>query len=104
MRKKERLRFVKGVRKLLLSLGAEEHDDDHFILQTKAGKLTLHPVENMGIEGPGTVFGRFDNPKAARQFVDCNPFSGKWNHHYFGGTTVDAALADLAYHLRWILP
>ena len=100
MRKKERLRFVKGVRKLLLSLGAEEHDDDHFILQTKAGKLTLHPVENMGIEGPGTVFGRFDDPKAARQFV----VSGKWNHHYFGGTTVNAALADFETQLRTILP
>jgi hypothetical protein len=104
MRKRKRLRFVKGVKELLLSLGAEEHDDDQFVLQTKAGRLTLHPVENVGIEGPGTVFGCFDDPKAARQFVDCNPSSGKWNHHYFGGTTMEAALADLEFQLRRVVP
>lgn len=103
MRKKKRLRFVSKVKGLLLSLGAEEHDDDQFVLHTKAGRLILHPVENIGIEGPGTVFGRFDDPKAARQFVDCNPFSGKWNHHYFGGTTVKKAVADLEAELRRVL-
>jgi hypothetical protein len=100
MRKKERERFVKKATQLLLDLGAEQVGDD-FTLQTKAGKLALHVTENM-TDGPGTVFGRFDDPKAARGIVDCNPHSGKWNHHFFAGT-VEAAIENLTYWLRKVL-
>jgi hypothetical protein len=101
MRKRERQRFVKEAKALLLSLGADPKGDD-FVLQTKAGTLTLHATENR-LDGVGTVFTRFDDPKAARQFVDCNPFSGKWNHHYFDGWTVESALSDLKYQLGKVL-
>lgn len=97
MRKKEGQRFITKVRELLLSLRAEQRED-RFALQTKAGRLTLRPTENM-TEGLGTVFGRFDDPEAARQLVDCNPYSGKWNHHYFNGWTVETAIQDLAFWL-----
>ena len=101
MTKKQRQLFLSKVTALLLSLGAEQ-SDDHFTLQTKAGKLTLHPDENKTV-GPGTVFTRFDDPQAARQFVDCNPFSGKWNHHYFDGWDVETAVTDFTYWLGKVL-
>ena len=53
-------------------------------LQTKAGRLCLH-VDADQLDGLGTLFTCFDDPQAARQFVDCNRFSGKWNFHFFDG-------------------
>ncbi len=105
MRKKERERFAKSVKELLLSLGAKQDEGRlyPFTLETKAGGLSLSISDN-ATDGPGTVFTRFDDPKTARLFVDCNPHTGKCNHHYFNDWSVDAALADLAYHLKWILP
>jgi hypothetical protein len=94
-------RFIPKIEALLTRLGAE-HDKDKFTLQTKVGPLTLYPTENT-TEGPGTVFGRFDDPDKAKQLVDCNPYSGKWNHHYFNPWTVDTAVNDLAYQLEKVL-
>ncbi len=99
--KRQRERFLAKARELLIELGAEP-DGDGFVLQTGAGRLVLSPVEHRG-EGLGTVFGRFDDPQAARRLVDCNPFSGKWNHHYFGGWTAETAIADLSAELRKVM-
>lgn len=101
MRKRERERFVKKVTALLLELGAEQVED-RFVLQTRAGELRLRPEPNRTI-GLATVFTRFDNPQAARQLVACNPFSGKWNFHYFDGWTVETALTDFTSSLRMVL-
>ena len=101
-RKKDSERFLASVVALLLSLGAQQ-DDDHFILQTKAGRLTFFP-DISGRDELGTVFARFDDPKAARQLVECNPHSGKWNHHYFDGWTVETATDDFTARLRRVLP
>ena len=94
--------FLEKVRELLLLLSARQEGDE-FVLQTRAGRLRLHP-DSHDDDGLGTVFGRFDDPEAARQIVDCNPFSGKWNHHYFQGWTVETAIDDLAARLRKVLP
>ena len=102
MRKKDRERFVKQATQLLLDLGATEEEGYSFTLQTKAGLLRLHVTENK-TSGPGTVFTRFDDPKAARKLVDCNPHSGKWNHHYFDGT-VESAIENLSFWLKKVLP
>ena len=104
MRKKERQRFVKQAVQLLLSLGAKQDGGEtyRFTLQTKAGRLRLHPDEHDTI-GLGTVFTCFDNPQAARQIVDCNRFSGKWNFHYFDGWTVETAIQELTYWLGKVL-
>jgi hypothetical protein len=104
MRKNERQQFVKQVIQLLQSLGAKENEGElyRFIIQTKAGSLHLTPEANTTI-GLGTLFTRFDDPTAARQIVDCNKFSGKWNHHYFDGWTVETAIADLNYWLGKII-
>ena len=65
--KKQRQQFLTKVVALLLDLGATPGDYD-FALQTKAGLLKLHPTENQ-VEGLGTVFTRFEDPNAAREFV-----------------------------------
>jgi len=101
MTKKQRQLFLAKVKTLLLDLGAEQHNDD-FILQTKAGRLTLHPDENQTV-GLGTVFARFDDPHQAREMMDCNHFSGKWNSHYFDGWTVEMAIGDLSVRLKMVL-
>ena len=99
--KKQRHQFIAKVAALLLDLGAEPRDYE-FTLNTKAGLLKIHPTEN-SVEGLGTVFTRFDDPKAARELVGCNPYSGKWNFHFFAGWSVDAALENLAFQLRRVL-
>ena len=75
--------FLARAKELLLRLAAQQEEDE-FVLETRVGRLRLHPSVHQE-EGLGTVFGRFDAPEKARQLVDCNRFSGKWNHHYFDG-------------------
>lgn len=86
--------------------GTELTDEDggyRFHLDTKYGLLRLHISEHDQQEGPGTVFGCFENATAATR-INCNPHSGKWNFHYFGSWTVEAALGDLEKNLRRVLP
>lgn len=101
--KQRRLFFTNAV-KLLLDLGAQQEDSEpyRFTLPTKAGLLRLHPSSHK-TDGLGTLFTRFDDPQTARQLVGCNPFSGKWNHHYFHGWSVEAALEHLTAQLRRVL-
>jgi hypothetical protein len=103
MRKQERERFVKLATQLLLDLGAQQSDwiGYEFAIRTKVGLLHLLVKENT-TQGPGTVFTRFDDPEAARESVDCNPASGKWNHFYFEGT-VEEAIENLSFWLRRIM-
>ena len=99
MKKRERQRFVKEASALLLSLGAVQQGED-FVLQTKAGRLTLHAEEENRREWLGTVYAVFDDPKAARQLVGCSRFCGRWNQHHFHDWTVETALYDLKYQLK----
>lgn len=103
--KKQRQLFTAKVIQLLLDAGAKQDGGEVYPLtiQTKAGRLLLHVTENM-TEGLGTVFACFDDPQAARKLVGCNPFSGKWNHHFFAGWCVESALNELAYQLQKVLP
>lgn len=96
-RKKQQQLFLAQAVKLLLDLGAKQDGGEtyRFTLETKAGRLRLHPDANQR-EGPGTVFTCFDEPALARDFVDCNRFSGKWNFHYFDNWTVEAAIRDFS--------
>ncbi len=104
MRKQERERFVKQATQLLFDLGAQQSEwlGYEFAIQTKVGLLHLRVTENT-TQGPGTVFTRFDDPEAARELVDCNPASGKWNHFYFDGT-VEEAINNLAFWLKKVMP
>jgi len=93
--------FLDRVAALLLDMGAEQ-DKDRFTLQTKVGRLNVHPSEEH--TGLGTVYARFDDPKAAWELVDCNRYSGKWNFHFFDGWTVEKAIAELSFWLRRMMP
>jgi len=105
-KKKKKLNpFVPQVEEWLLSIGAKRTPDalNLFSLDTKAGRLGITPRENIVAGGPGCVFCRFDDPDAAQEILGiraCNPYSGKWNHHYFDPWTLEAALKDLKYWFR----
>ena len=101
---KERQRFVRKAVELLLSLGAKETVNGlyRFTMQTKAGSLHLTPEANTTI-GLGTLFTRFNDLQAAQQLVNCNKYSGKWNHHFFDGWTVETAIADLTFWLGKVI-
>ncbi len=104
MRKRDRERFVRRCNELIASLeGIRSEGIYQWELSTRYGLLGLTVRENR-LEGPGTVFTRFDCPIAARRHTNCNPYSGKWNHHYFDGWTAESALDDFEHRLRSVLP
>ena len=98
------MKFVEKVSKLLMDLGAKQHENAmyRFTIETQAGILHIDPTANR-TEGPGTIFTRFDNPKLARKLVGCNEFSGKWNFHYFKEWNIETALADFTLQLQKVL-
>jgi hypothetical protein len=102
---KQRQQFLAKVLQLLQSVGAVETDSTYRLtLETKAGRLALHPDQNE-TTGLGTVFTRFDDPQRAVALLgqSVNPHSGKWNHHYFDAWTVKSALADFEFQIRRVL-
>lgn len=103
--KRDKERFVKACEALIVELGGTRQDGlNDWTIDTRFGALGLTARENPARDtGPGTVFTRFDDPTAAGRTVNCNPFSGKWNHHYWKGWTADAAFTDFAWQLRRIL-
>ena len=96
MRKSERDKFAKGVIAFLESLGAKPTADGwyQYTLETPLGKLLFSLSDNT-TGGPGSVMCRFDEPDRAIA-LGCNPYTGKWNRHYFDGWTTDAAMADFS--------
>jgi hypothetical protein len=100
VRKRDQRQFRIQADALIESLGAKPVDEWYpWRLKTKAGPLSLRVDEEVA-SVIGTVFTRFDSPPDAEELVDCNPYSGKWNHHYFDGWTVESALRDLSHQLR----
>jgi hypothetical protein len=99
--RKPHQQFIQKAKALLLSLGAKQHDND-FVLQTKAGRLTLRLVST-DTTGLGSVFARFDDPQRAGRMVNCNRLSGRWNHHYVDGWTVETAIDGLSSRLKMVL-
>lgn len=107
MNKHEQERFVKEANALIENLGGTisfRNEQVSWRLETKVGSLLLwvEVQDWRQIDGPGMVFTRFDNPMNAKKLVDCNPFSGKWNHYFFDGWTVKDALEHLDFELRKI--
>ena len=101
MKKRERAKFLRLACEFIESIGGvhtNESDIYEYILPTAYGSLRLHVDEN-ATDGPGTVFCRFHNPALVPAALDANPYSGKWNHHYFEGWTVEQAITDLKYRL-----
>lgn len=72
-------KFIKEVEAYLLSIGAVNNRLFYdWELETVGGKLWI----NVRAE---TIFCRFENPAFGAKFTRgaSNPYSGKWNRHYF---------------------
>ena len=103
MRERDRRRFVRLCNDLIARMGGvRSHGLYQWELPTRYGRLGLTTRQD-GCQGPGTVFTRFDEPHRVDRQINANPYSGKWNHHYFDGWTVEAAFADFECRLRSVL-
>ena len=115
---KRRELFTKEVDTLLHRLGAKSDPTwnypwPHYKIETEAGPLglsvhnDLYMADKEWAKGglAPWVSGRFENVKAARKVVDSNPFTGKWNHHYWHNWTDDfqQGFDLLEYELRRII-
>jgi hypothetical protein len=92
-------RFRTGLVDYFNRLGARQSDFYQLTLKTPAGLLRISVYGDW-------VATCFDNLELAKRFTascgtPCNPFSGKWNFHFFDGTLAsldpDAAISHLAY-------
>ena len=62
---------------LMTEIGATLHVSSfghRWEINTKAGVIEFTCYSDW-------IAGRFADPVAAKKLVDCNPYSGKWNHH-----------------------
>lgn len=102
-KKADRLAFTKGAQELIERFGAVRNASEfplyEYSLQTRAGVLQITVYDSD--VSLGWVACRFDDPKQARQFVDCNQFTGKWNHH-FGSEPVADCLRSLELQFNYI--
>jgi len=90
--------FAKGARAVIQKHGGQPDESAYeWMLDTKFGPLHLSVNDD-------SVMTRFDFPKVAHPETACNPYSGKWNHHYLRGCTPKQALADLDARLKRIKP
>ena len=92
-----REQFEREAGRLLKSLGAVEQRSSNpwpqYTLNTPAGELRLSIHTDLWLcdqpwfKGGGWpwVAGRFEDVKAATELTrgESNPYSGKWNHHYW---------------------
>jgi hypothetical protein len=80
-----------------------------FLLKTKAGDLAITLASTDDFNGRSkraviSLFGQFIDPTRAKQLVDCNPFSGKWNWHWFGDdNTVEYFVNKVMWDINKIL-
>ena len=114
--KKQRTEFRRKAEDLIRKHGGRRISEDEqlglydWLIESKYGPLLLRvddyerKVRYGRTEQVGAVFTRFDDVTRAPRFVDCNPHSGKWNHHYFGHWTVYRAILNLGFHLQAVAP
>lgn len=106
--KAERTKLDRLVPEYLKAIGAKEQPRAtralEYLLDTVVGPLVICYYQNDDGYCP-TLFTRFDNPKAAKTIVDCNPHSGKYNCHLnvSKGETAANVLSRFEMHLRPIL-
>jgi hypothetical protein len=85
--------------KFVESLGAEKTVGRMYPykLRTRAGDLWISVRPNIAGAG-ASVFTRFEDVEAAKTLgvLHLNPYSGKWNHHFF----FDVTLEDARRYLR----
>ena len=78
------------------------HDEAYFRLETICGELHILISPNIASDG-ATAFCRFEDvDRAAKHAPGINPYSGKWNHHYWSRDAA-ASAADFRRSLESIL-
>lgn len=99
-------RFIHIVVEGLIERGAVRTDTSYgLLLQTPLGPLHLAARAN-ALEGPGTVYARFEKVQLAAKFIgasDMNPYSGKWNHHFWREMTPEKAAAYFFHQLNRVM-
>ena len=98
-------RFKAAVTAYIVSLGARPGRFYDYEIDTPAGLLHISIFGNW-------VATRFDDLALWRAFTasfgcPCNPYSGKWNHHFFNGTIAslhpDKVLPQLRYYFELLM-
>lgn len=101
---RKRKQFDKQARALIERLGGKKNPPmSHYdyTMETSCGTLNLI-VDTDYRKSVGTVFTRFDDPtRAVRHGIDCNSYTGKWNH-YYGERDPDEAIRYLEMTLDWV--
>jgi hypothetical protein len=99
--KKQSKEFNSKVNSLLLEKGFKFLEDDgrclSYEIDTQLSKYVIHLYPQDGTIY--SIFGRFDNPNEAKNSVECNPFTGKYNFHSIDG---DECYKDFARFLNWL--
>lgn len=83
--RKQIAKFQTKVKEWLTQIGAIQDESKYLLLPTIAGILRISFGENE--ISLVSIFGRFDAPALAlalakNKGINCNHYSGKWNHHY----------------------
>lgn len=89
-----RATFNAAVGAIAVELGAmplPDHYTPAWQLVTPLGPLTITPLDNW-------IACRFDKPEIAKRYVDCNPYSGKWNFHEWEDSPASLLAPDALEH------
>lgn len=100
--------FVTRLRTVLLELGCKPATRGHYqyTLETRAGTLRVSVHPNSARIG-AWVATLFEEHHRATELLgqgfigDPNPYTGKWNHHFFDDAlTLEESIAEAEAHLR----
>lgn len=108
--KKAQDKFVEGVSKGLIDMGAEtlpkderEFDNRKFVLNTVSGKLKIIIYTTQRFLF--TVYAAFENVEDAKEKFNCNPHSGKYNiHSEYRNGNFNEPIAQTLAHFECTLP
>jgi hypothetical protein len=103
---RQQQRFTDLVEQTLREYGAQPytHRPEELRLITRIGTLTIRLVE--AGKQYCSIHTAFLDPPFASRFVNCNPYSGKWNFQYDvkGKVVAETPLALFIHSLKKILP
>ena len=114
--KEQRAEFCQEIEKLIAKHGGKKWGGisicwySVWTLETKFGSLVLRidDLETLDVsfrrKWTGSIFGQFNDALRAHPHTLCNPYSGKWNHHYQAHYTVHEAILDFSRFLQLIAP
>lgn len=102
---KSNAKFAAALTAAVIESGAAKAEHSYeFTLETKAGLLRLSVRPNVASYG-AAVFARFDDVERAKGVIGSllNPFSGKWNHHYFTDDVKPESVAQAVTDIKHCL-